>query len=86
MAAPTSAAQASEVGAAQTAAAEEVELPKSARTIQVLVCDGDATHDWPAVFAQHGMPAHLARRLRVVQASWMELSVVVYGGARPRTV
>ena len=42
-------------GAAQTAAAEEVELPKSARTIQVLVCDGDATHDWPAVFAQHGL-------------------------------
>ena len=59
---------------------------KLERPIQVLVCDGDPTHDWPAIFRDHDLAPALAGRFRVVQASWMEISVVVYGGDRARTV
>ena len=56
------------------------------RPIQVLVCDGDPMHDWPAIFRDHDLVPALAGRFRVVQASWMEISVVVYGGDPACTV
>ena len=43
-------------------------------------------HDWPAIFREHGLAPELGSRFRVVQASWMEISVVVYGGEPARTV
>ena len=69
-----------------TTATTTGESDKLTRPIQVLVCDGDPMHDWPAIFREHGLAPELGSRFRVVQASWMEISVVVYGGEPARTV
>ncbi|KAH3760333.1 synapsin II [Pelomyxa schiedti] len=44
--------------------------------LNVLVCDGDATHDWPGIMASRKLSD--GRGMRVVQASWMDIVVVAY--------
>ena len=46
------------------------------RTLNILICDGDPTHDWSPFFL--GKNLNDGSTFRVVQASWMEISVVSY--------
>ena len=46
----------------------------------VVVFDGASTHDWPALFGElPGLPG--GGRLRVVQVSWVDCELTVYGDA-----
>lgn len=52
---------------------EESKLPP----LNVLVMDGDRTHNWPQLF--HGNKARDGRSLNVYQASWNKVEVTTYG-------
>jgi hypothetical protein len=53
------------------------EVPsKPSRTLNLLIMDGDETHDWVSMFKGFRLSDHSA--IHVYQASWMEMTITTY--------
>jgi hypothetical protein len=53
------------------------EAKPTAKTINLVVFDGDPTHNWVTLFSKYALEEGL--RLRVVQASWMDCELTYFG-------